>query len=96
MISAAVVSSLRALRMRPVGSAAVSAGSPLTSGITTTPVSNPDRPSASAGKTSSDAPITASGEECASVTAVVQSENVRRVGETCEKPSTTTTALSPR
>ena len=51
MMSAAVVSSLRALRIRPVGASWVSVGSPATSGMTTTPVSNPDRPSARAGKT---------------------------------------------
>lgn len=63
MIAAAVVSSLRALRIRPMGLARVSVASPLTSGITTTPVSKPDRPSASAGKTSSAAPMMPNGEE---------------------------------
>ena len=62
MMSAAVVSSLRALRIRPVGAAGVSVGSPLTSGITTTPVSKPDKPRASAGKTSRAAPMTAIGD----------------------------------
>ena len=44
MISAAVVSRCRVLRMRPAGRSSVLAGSPSTSGITATPVSNPDRP----------------------------------------------------
>ena len=95
MISAAVVSSLRALRIRPAGSAGVSPGSPLTSGITTTPVSKPDSPRARAGNTSSDAPRMASGDAWASVTADVQSENVEGFASTWRKPSATTTALSP-
>ena len=52
MITAAVVSSFLVLRMRPAGCAAVSSGSPSTSGITATPVSNPDRPSARRGNSS--------------------------------------------
>ena len=50
MISAAVSSNLRVLRMRPIGRCVVSAGSPLISGITATPVSKPLSPSASLGK----------------------------------------------
>ena len=95
MISAAVVSSFFALRMRPVGSASVSLASPLTSGMTTTPVSNPDRPSASAGNTSREAPRTASGEAWASLTALVQSVNVPGSSKTCQNPFATTTALMP-
>ena len=54
MISAAVVSSLRVLRIRPVGlGSACRPGRPCTSGITATPVSKPDSPSASFGKSSS-------------------------------------------
>ncbi len=60
--SAAVVSSRLPLRMRPVGFSSVSPLSPSISGMTTTPVSKPDRPSASFGNTSSAAPISASGE----------------------------------
>ena len=51
MINAAVVSSLRVLRVRPRGRSGVSWGSPWTRGMTATPVSNPDRPRASLGKT---------------------------------------------
>ncbi len=49
MMAAAPVSSFFVLRMRPAGCSGVSVGSPLTSGITTTPVSKPERPSASFG-----------------------------------------------
>ena len=49
MISAAAVSSFLAFRIRPVGSSSVSSGSPFTSGMTETPVSKPERPSASFG-----------------------------------------------
>ena len=51
MISAAVRAASCVLRMRPAAISASIAGSPLTSGITATPVSNPDSPSASFGKT---------------------------------------------
>ena len=95
MISAAVVSSFLVFRIRPVGSAALSVASPLTRGMTTTPVSNPDRPSASAGKTSSEAPSTASGEAWAAVTASVQSVTVPGSCATCQNPLATTTTLRP-
>ena len=52
MMSAAAVSSFRVLRMRPRGRVSVSPASPLTSGITATPVSKPERPSASFGNSS--------------------------------------------
>ena len=64
MISAAVGSSLRVLRMRPAGCSGVSVGSPWTSGMTATPVSKPDRPSASLGKSSRATPIITSGLPC--------------------------------
>lgn len=73
MITAAVVSSRRVSRIRPAGFAYVSVGSPLTCGITATPVSKPDMPSASLGKTRSATPTIASGEECSVVIASVQS-----------------------
>ena len=53
MITAAVVSSRLVPRIRPRGAASVSLASPWTCGITATPVSKPDMPSASFGKTSS-------------------------------------------
>ena len=52
MMSAAVRSSLRVLAMRDRSSVASSSPSPATSGMTATPVSNPDRPSASLGNSS--------------------------------------------
>ena len=55
MVTAAVVSSRRVPRIRPAGLASVSAASPWTCGITATPVSKPDRPSASFGNTSAAA-----------------------------------------
>ena len=56
MISAAASSSRRAPRIRPAGLASVSPGSPWTRGITATPVSKPERPSASLGNSSSETP----------------------------------------
>ena len=54
MISAAVSSSLRVLRMRPARRVGrVAAARPCTSGITATPVSKPERPRASFGNRSS-------------------------------------------
>jgi hypothetical protein len=50
MIAAAPVSSFFVFSMRPRGFSRVSPASPLTSGMTTTPVSKPERPSASFGK----------------------------------------------
>ena len=53
IMSAATMSSFFVLRMRPRGFSSVSFASPLTSGITATPVSNPESPNASFGKTKS-------------------------------------------
>jgi hypothetical protein len=49
MMPAAVRSSFFVFRIRPSGFSSVSVASPRTSGITATPVSKPDRPSASFG-----------------------------------------------
>jgi hypothetical protein len=57
MMSAAVISSLRVLRMRPAGRAGSSPSAPRTSGMTATPVSNPERPRASLGKRRSESPM---------------------------------------
>ena len=57
MISAAVVSSLRGVADAAARDArGVSVGSPSTSGMTATPVSKPESPSASLGKTSRATP----------------------------------------
>ncbi len=61
MIAAAAVSIRRVPAMRPSGRSSVSSSRPRTSGITDTPVSKPDRPSASFGKTMSATPTTSSG-----------------------------------
>lgn len=51
MVTAAVVSSRWVPRIRPAGRSRVSCTPPLICGITATPVSNPDSPSASLGNT---------------------------------------------
>ena len=75
MITAAVVSSRWVPRIRPSGEASVSPASPRTCGITATPVSKPDMPSASLGKTSSATATIISGLPCCVVSAVVQSRD---------------------
>ena len=72
MISAAASSSFLVLRMRPVGSRSVSVASPRTSGITATPVSNPDRPSASFGNRMSAIATIISGCPCCAKSAAFQ------------------------
>ena len=96
MVSAAVVSSRRAPAMRPAGSCSVSVGAPRTSGITATPVSNPDSPSASLGNTSSATPTITSGSEYFPVSAVVQSPTTTGWPITWASATTTTTRLSAR
>ena len=54
----------------------MSVGSPSTSGITTTPVSNPDNPSASFGNNSSAAPMIKNGLLCST------EQRVTPIGET--------------
>ena len=61
MITAAVVSSRWVLWMRPVGCASVSVLSPITRGMTATPVSNPDSPRASFGNSSTATPTMIQG-----------------------------------
>ena len=70
MISAAREAASSCCGYARVGRSSVSSGSPLTSGITATPVSNPDRPSASFGNTSSAAPIISIGLPCCASNAV--------------------------
>ena len=84
MIRAAVVSSLRVSRIRPAGSRGVSVASPRTCGMTATPVSKPDMPSASLGKTSSATPTIASGEECWAVIASHQLPITTGCASTCQ------------
>ncbi len=96
MITAAVVSSRRAPRIRPSGRASESCGSPRTLGMTATPVSKPDRPNASFGKTSTDSPTTSHGSPCPVVSAVVQSPTALGCVTTRHSESATTTAFSVR
>ncbi len=64
MMSAAVRSSVLVCLMRDCSTACGSAPSPATSGITATPVSNPDMPSASFGKYQSEKASTMNGFDC--------------------------------
>ena len=64
MITAALVSSRRVPRIRPAGRCSVSSASPSMCGMTATPVSKPDRPSASLGKTSSATATIMNGLPC--------------------------------
>ena len=76
MITAAVRSIFFVLRMRPVGASSVSVASPRTSGITATPVSNPDSPSASFGKRMTAIATIIIGSPCCSKSAIFQLANV--------------------
>ncbi len=96
MITAAVVSSLRAPRIRPVGRSSVSSGSPSMCGMTATPVSKPDRPRASLGKTTRATPIIAIGLLCSTLRAFVQSVITDGAVRTCQRPTATTTTFSVR
>ncbi len=73
MMRAAVVSSLWAPRIRPSGFFSVSVGSPLICGITATPVSKPDMPSASFGNSSRATPTMAKTLPCSLKRRVCQS-----------------------
>jgi hypothetical protein len=96
MIRAAVVSSLRVLRMRPTGRSGVSPGPPLTSGITATPVSNPDRPRASFGNTSSATPTISRGLSYWPTSSRSHSTTTWGLVSTCSRATRTTTRLRLR
>ena len=74
----------------------MSPASPLTCGITATPVSNPDRPSASFGNTSSAMPIIASGLLCSTDNALDQSTTRPGCSNKWIRPVTTTTKFRTR
>ncbi len=74
MITAAAVSNLPVLRMRPFGRFGLSPSLPRTSGITATPVSKPESPSASRGNRISDTAIIWNTFPCSCVRASCQSE----------------------
>jgi hypothetical protein len=69
MMMAAVASNLRVLRMRPAGLASASSSLPRTRGMTATPVSKPERPSAILGKSSRAMPSATQGFPCSVITA---------------------------
>ena len=97
LIIAAAVASIRLVpRMRPVGAASVSPSSPCTCVITATPVSKPDMPRASLGKTSSDSATTINGSPCCVVIAVVQWVTTAGFATTCAIATAITTTLSAR
>ncbi len=94
--TAAAVRSRLVPRIRPVGRASVSVGSPPTCGITATPVSKPDMPSASLGKTISETPIMARGLPCCCVRAAVQSGTRCGWVAICQRLTPITTTLRAR
>ena len=73
MMSAAVRSSFRVFAIRDRRMPSSSLPSPLMSGITATPVSNPDSPSASFGKSTSARTIIMRGWDCCANRCAVQS-----------------------
>ena len=97
MMTAATVSSRLVPRMRPSGRGLVSSeASPRTCGITATPVSKPDRPSASFGNTISAMPIITRGLLCCAVRPLHQSLATAGRSTTCQSATPTTTALRTR
>ena len=96
MMTAAAASSFWVLRIRPTGCSSSSPGPPSTWVATATPVSNPERPSASLGKTSSAIATMASGLPCSSVRVARQSPITCGCSTTCQTPAPTTTRLSAR
>ena len=97
IVTAAVVSSRRVPRMRRSGRPGASDASPWICGMTATPVSNPERPSASFGKTSSASPTATSGlPPVAACSAFVQCRTACGWRSSCTTPSITTTAFSTR
>ena len=96
MMIAAVVRSRRVLRMRPSGRRGSSPGSPVTSGITETPVSKPERPRARRGKRRSAIPTIASGFPCCVISAPRQSVISPGFATTCATLTMETTTLRPR
>ena len=84
MMTAAVVSSFRAPSIRPAGFSSVSPARPRICGITATPVSKPDRPRASLGKTSSAMATTMSGFPWEVVRALPPVTHGHRMGKALE------------
>ena len=96
MMSAALVSRRPVLRMRPCGAASVSPGSPCTSGMTATPVSNPDSPSASFGNRNRATATIITGLPCVVNSAVRQSASNSGWCTTDHSSTASTMALQVR
>ena len=96
MISAADVSNFFVLRIRPSGFRSVSPGSPLTSGMTATPVSKPDRPRASRGKTRSATATIIMGLPYCLKSPSRQFPSTLGFARTCCRLTATTTAFNAR
>ena len=96
MMTAAVVSRRRAPLIRPSGSSSVSVAWPRICGMTATPVSKPERPRASFGKTSSAMPTTISGLPWDVVRASHQLSTATGWRMTSKIVVTTTMTFSPR
>ena len=96
MMTAAVVSNRWVPRIRPAGRRGSSSGLPLTSGITATPVSNPDRPSASFGNTISATATIITGLGYAVCSAARQSTTTCGCATMCSSDTAITTVFSAR
>ena len=96
MMTAAVVSSRCAPRMRASGRRGVSLARPLISGMTATPVSNPDRPRASLGKTSRATTAIPSGSGCWVKSSCRQSETTAGFEKRWANDTVITTRFSSR
>ena len=93
---AAHVSSFLVPRIRPAGRSSVSVRSPLTCGITATPVSKPESPRASCGKTIRATATIITGLPCAVVSAAPQSGTTEGWVAICQRETESTTTLSAR
>lgn len=96
MMRAAVVSSLRVLRIRDCRRCSGSLPSAATSGIMLTPVSKPDRPSTSSGNASRAGPARSPNPPPVSASASVQTDSAPAVVNTSVRPTAMMTALSTR
>ena len=96
MITAAAASSLLVLRIRPTGLASLSPGSPSTCVVTATPVSKPESPSASLGKTRNASATMARGLPFSRVSVSVQWLMTVGFSTTCQSEAAMTTRLRTR
>ena len=94
MISAAVRSSIFVWRIRPAGFSSVSEGSPFTSGMTATPVSNPDNPRASFGNRIAAIANIITGLPCCATSAIFQLAKSSGCSQISRRPTMMTMTLS--